>query len=662
MTPERAMSCISVEGHHTVDWKTTMETLMEALFGKGDDSTAGEPSTNTQTEPAWERWTMTDLQQAIKKTKKGKAPGQDRIEAEMLIELMKSPVALDLLDLYNECRRRGYFPSAWKDAKLVTLLKSADKDVTNPKSYRPICLLSIISKTLERLINNSIKPVLLDQRYASDRQYGYREKRSTVNVIAEVLRQVDETPDKMLLAILFDVTGAFDNLKWTSIVAGLQKRNCPVDLLNLVKSYLSDRRVTAYGVGESVTLKLTKGCPQGSILGPSFWNLCADDLLEVIKEASGNAYMYADDLIVLVSGDSRRQIEGRAQPLVDKISKWFGEQELKISESKTEMVMLKCGKNAKGSLLKTGKGGYRPPTIKLLKKSIKYSDPVKYLGVTLGAQCKMEKHAQCTGLRAKRLFDRLAVICKARWGITFSNIRTLYKGVYLPSVLYAVEAWNLLLNKTTSKKMASAQRSPMLRMSKGYATASTHALQVICAAMPPDLETHKRYYKNLIKNNIAFTLGQMQFNQDDDKRQAISRLDNEILDIWQAQWNTSDKGDTTFEYFPDVKARMQKQWLEPDYFSTQFLTGHGDLNFKLKKLGLKEDDRCDCGLSETAEHVLRDCKLYEQERNDAVRQLSLEGVTTGVRNAQELTRTGKIFNIFKKLCKRILTKKEESRR
>ncbi|KAL7295028.1 hypothetical protein TKK_0011631 [Trichogramma kaykai] len=176
MTPERAMSCISVEGTHTVDWKTTMETLMKALFGKSDDSNVRVTGTVAQTVTAWERWTMTDLRQAIKKTKKGKAPGQDKVEAEMFIEMTKGPVTSDLLDLFNECRRQGYFPTAWKDAKLVTLLKSADKDVTNPESYRPICLLSIISKTMERLINNSIKPVLLDQRYASDRQYGYREK------------------------------------------------------------------------------------------------------------------------------------------------------------------------------------------------------------------------------------------------------------------------------------------------------------------------------------------------------------------------------------------------------------------------------------------------------------------------------------------------------
>uniref|UniRef100_A0ABD2W663 Reverse transcriptase domain-containing protein n=1 Tax=Trichogramma kaykai TaxID=54128 RepID=A0ABD2W663_9HYME len=192
------------------------------------------------------------------------------------------------------------------------LLKSEDKDKSNPKSYRPICLLSTISKTLERLLSNSLRPVFLDPGYASSRQYGYCENRSTTDLITEVLSQVDNTPDRMMLAVLFNVTGAFDNLKWDNIKTALKNRGIPGDLLSLVGSYLSDRQVTSFGAGIKFTHRLTKGCPQGSILGPSFWNLCPDDLLRVISDAGGNAYMYADDLILLVSGNSREEIEMRA--------------------------------------------------------------------------------------------------------------------------------------------------------------------------------------------------------------------------------------------------------------------------------------------------------------------------------------------------------------
>ncbi|CAB0037848.1 unnamed protein product [Trichogramma brassicae] len=670
MTPERAMSCLKIDQNHTSDWETTMTELMKALFGTGGESGAEPSGSEAREQQDSGQWSISDLRMAIRKSKKGKAPGSDKIETEMLTEAMKSAAAQDLLALFNRCRKWGYFPRAWKNARLVVLLKSEDKDKSNPKSYRPICLLSTISKTLERLMSNSLRPVFLDPGFASDRQYGYRENRSTTDLITEVIKQVDSTPDRMMLAILFDVTGAFDNLEWNSIKTALENRGCPNDLLNLVGSYLSDRQVTSFGTGTKATLRLTKGCPQGSILGPSFWNLCADDLLRVIGDAGGNAYMYADDLILLVSGDSRGEIEKRAQPIVDKIRAWFVGQKLTISEGKTEMVMLKCGGGAAGgrtgaltkSLIKTGKGGYRPPTVKLQAKGIKYNDPVKYLGVTIGAQCKIEQHIINTGAKARRLFDKLSVICRARWGISFSNVRTLYRGVFIPSVLYAVEAWWPLLDSKTGKKLNSAQRSPMLRMSRGYATTSTDALQVICGTMPLDLEAKRRYYRRLIKAKTAFTLGQVQYDGGEETSRAMADLETELMNIWQSRWDSSIKGRITHEYFPNVRTRMEQTWIELDHFTAQFLAGHGDFKYKLKKLGLKEEDTCDCGEIETAAHVLRHCQIYEEERTRAVEKLNQVGVSTGVDNPQEIVRSKEAFNIFKELCRSILTKKEAQRR
>uniref|UniRef100_A0ABD2WJK8 Reverse transcriptase domain-containing protein n=1 Tax=Trichogramma kaykai TaxID=54128 RepID=A0ABD2WJK8_9HYME len=670
MTPERAMSCLKIGEGHTSDWETTMTELMKALFGASEESGVETSGSEVCERMDSGQWSISDLIAAVRKSKKGKAPGNDKIETEMLLEAIKSSAAQDLLSLFNRCRKWGYFPRAWKNACLVVLLKSEDKDKSNPKSYRPICLLSTISKTLERLISNSLRTVLLDPDYASNRQYGYRENRSTTDLITEVLKQVDNTQDRMMLAVLFDVTGAFDNLKWENIKTALENRGCPKDLLSLVGSYLSDRQVTSFGAGAKATLRLTKGCPQGSILGPSFWNLCADDLLKVISDAGGNAYMYADDLILLVSGNTRGEIETRAQPVVDKICAWFSEQELTISEGKTEMVMLKCGGAAAGgrtgaltkSLIRTGKGGQRPPTVKLQTKGIKYNDPVKYLGVTIGTQCKIEQHIVKTGVKARKLFDRLAVICRARWGISFSNVKTLYKGVFEPCVLYAVEAWWPLLDSKIERKMNSAQRSPMLRMSRGYATISTDALQVICGTMPLDLEAKCKYYKRLIRTKTAFTLGRVQYDGGEEANSVIADLETELMDTWQRRWDSSIKGRTTYEYFPSIRNRMEKTWIELDHFTVQFLTGHGDFKNKLMKLGLKQEDTCACGEIETEAHVLRHCKLYEQERIQAVERLNQAGISTGVDNPQEIVGSKEAFVIFKGLCKDILTKKEAQRR
>ncbi|CAB0042234.1 unnamed protein product [Trichogramma brassicae] len=204
-------------------------------------------------------------------------------------------------------------------------------------------------KVLEKLISKNIMPMYTDPNHASDRQYGYKEGRSTEDAISEVLRDVKGSPHNLVLAILFDVTGAFDNLRWSSVLDELARRNCPGNTYRLIRSYLSERKVSVLGKYESAHKELDKGCPQGSILGPLMWNLCADGLLRTIDENDGDAYMYADDLVILIKGESRRQLELRGQAMTDVIKDWFGKQGLQISKSKTEMIVLRERGNQTGN-------------------------------------------------------------------------------------------------------------------------------------------------------------------------------------------------------------------------------------------------------------------------------------------------------------------------
>ncbi|CAB0034350.1 unnamed protein product [Trichogramma brassicae] len=100
-------------------------------------------------------WSHREIITAINSLKNGKAPGPDNIEVEMLKHMTGTRTLHCLSELFNSCRRLGYFPNIWKNANLKILLKSEDKDETQEKSYRPICLLPILSKVLEKLINKT---------------------------------------------------------------------------------------------------------------------------------------------------------------------------------------------------------------------------------------------------------------------------------------------------------------------------------------------------------------------------------------------------------------------------------------------------------------------------------------------------------------------------
>lgn len=106
--------------------------------------------------------------------------------------------------------------------------------------------------------------------HSSEKQFGYRRDLGTEEAIAEVRDIVRNTQESMVLALLFDITGAFDNLKWITILEQLNKRQCPRNLFLLVESYLTDRKVSVSNGQRKITKKIVKGCPQGSIVGPEF--------------------------------------------------------------------------------------------------------------------------------------------------------------------------------------------------------------------------------------------------------------------------------------------------------------------------------------------------------------------------------------------------------
>lgn len=107
---------------------------------------------------------------------------------------------------------------------------------------------------------------------------------STVSLRAEVRllpmcslsEYVESTEHRYVLGLFLDISGAFDNAWWPGILYYLRSHGCPSGLMIVLQSYLKDRRVDFEWEGARVEKSLTKGSPQGSILGPLLWNIMFD--------------------------------------------------------------------------------------------------------------------------------------------------------------------------------------------------------------------------------------------------------------------------------------------------------------------------------------------------------------------------------------------------
>ncbi|CAB0041976.1 unnamed protein product [Trichogramma brassicae] len=299
----------------------------------------------------------------------------------------------------------------------------------------------LLEEVLERLIRWRLLPVISSEDHASSRQFGFRAGRSTADAIGLARSIVSGCGKPLAFGILFDITGALDNLRWHSVMEELATRSCPGNIWQLVRDYLDGRTVSLTSDGSRVTRVVKKGAPQGSILGPDMWNMCMDPVLREVQERGGEIVAYADDLLLLVPGDSRTDCEVRAQSITDVIAGWARRLSLEISRSKTEMILLKnnatggkkvtaTGKkrviekgDLTGSLLKAGKGGARPPCVRIspAEPGIKYRNLVRYLGVTLGPCFSIAQHIEITGAKASGFYQRLASVARAQWGISYAR-------------------------------------------------------------------------------------------------------------------------------------------------------------------------------------------------------------------------------------------------
>ncbi|CAB4034758.1 Hypothetical predicted protein, partial [Paramuricea clavata] len=220
-----------------------------------------------------------------------KATGPDNIRAKLL-RCCAPQICTSLCDVFNQSLKIGKIPTAWKTSNVIPIPKKAQlKDVSN---YRPISLLSIVSKVFERCVyNRLIEHVSINIHQL---QFGFLRGKSAAAQLLQVLQEIGEMLDKRVQIdlVYLDVAKAFDRVDYRLMLNKLKNFGISGTLLNWFEDYLSNRnqRVTVLGK-TSHSLPVLSGVPQGSILGPLLFRLYVNDLPQATSSSS--IAIYADD-------------------------------------------------------------------------------------------------------------------------------------------------------------------------------------------------------------------------------------------------------------------------------------------------------------------------------------------------------------------------------
>ena len=206
------------------------------------------------------------------------------------------------------------------------------------------------------------------------------------------------------------------------------------------------------------------------------------------------------------------------------------------------------------------------------------------------------------------------------------------------------------INQSHKKKLLATQRSVLIRVTKAYATTSTAALPVLAGVLPIDLLLEKLTAHSCIPRGKNFLIGKIEFRYEDyddgemDTVKALrARVADTIMNAWNESWESSPKGRTTCEYFPDVRSRSGMNCIQLNHQLTQLLSGQGNFRAYLRRFSILEDDTCNCDLqeSETILHLVNDCPYHTEER----RPLSVAAARSRCRVAPSPSLLGPTYNL-----------------
>jgi hypothetical protein len=227
-------------------------------------------------------FTQGEIKQMIENFNSKKAPGMDGITSAIFLRTFNTFPRL-VTAIYNQCLKRGCFPRRWKTAKIVPITKPGKENSMEPSKYRPISLLNIGGKVLEKLRINRINHHMYKNELLIDSQYGFMPQNNTTDTATEAKKFIEPELEKRKIVIMtsLDVKGALDKAWWPSILKGLKGSECPRNLYYLSQGYFSQGTAVMTINNISTERSVTKGCPQGSCCGPGFCNLLYNSLFKV---------------------------------------------------------------------------------------------------------------------------------------------------------------------------------------------------------------------------------------------------------------------------------------------------------------------------------------------------------------------------------------------
>ena len=540
-------------------------------------------------------------QELLKQVKKLKS--KTSLDKDGLSSIFFKKIILDIAEpirhIFNLSLTHGHVPLQLKTAKVIPVFKGGDS--TAIENYRPISLLSIISKALEKVVCSRFTKYLEENNVLNPAQYGFRPGRDTTQPIIQLLNKLSlaSQSNEFTISIFCDLQKAFDCCDHEILLKKLKNIGLGGSELGWFSSYLSNRTQTVQVGGSSSELrKITRGVPQGSILGPILFLIYINDLPQASELFS---LLFADDTTLAASGKNLVDLVAKVNVEFQKVIEYFRSNKMLLHEKKTQFMLFNPSfTNCSSSELEIyiNNNNSEAPFNPLLCNKLLNVDHnsqnsyVKFLGVLIEPNLSFKSHIKAVG---KKISYSLFMLKNAKKILSIKSLTQLYYSLIHCHLLYAINTWSSAPEKYL-KELQVKQKQAVRCISQSTYNAHTEPIFKNLKILPfkdliliNKLQFMHSFSKNMIDDsfnlfwptNEEAREGPRQLRNDDNlyvppfRYVSASRLP---LTSFPSTWNQF-----TCNLFPNVKYEFKKKKFYSDV-KKDFLSNL-DANYRCSRPG-----------------------------------------------------------------------------
>ena len=269
-------------------------------------------------------------------------------------------------------------------------------------NYRPVSLLTTVSKVFERVFFTRLSSFLITQKVLYELQFGFREGHATHMAVIKLLDTIITSLEKgeLAMGLFLDFSKAFDTVNHVILIQKLEHYGVRGMASNWIESYLNNRKqYCTYDSKKSKTRNITCGVPQGSILGPLLFLVYINDLGHIFNNF--RPILFADDSNLIIKGRNLTEIERKFNLEIPVLVNWLQTNRLSLNLTKTHYMIF-------GS-----KKANFPHEINLEIEGIKIEEvkETKFLGVILENTLSWNSHISYI---AKKIAKSVGILTRAR--------------------------------------------------------------------------------------------------------------------------------------------------------------------------------------------------------------------------------------------------------